>query len=387
VKVLKGRVASSFGELLARKGLVVFQFALSVILILAVWVVYQQVEFVQNKNLGFDKENVVTFPIEGKVAEDPATFLTELERIPGILNVTSMQHSLLNNTSGTVGFYWEGKNPDETVEFKNFTISQGYFETFGIPLVAGRGLSNRSPSDLDALVLNQTAVDIMGLTDPIGAKVNLWGNDKTVVGVVGDFHFESMQEGIKPALFKLEENDRGMRVIAAKIAGGKERETLAQMEEFYKTFNPGGEFNIKFLDAEYQALYVGEERVSMLSRYFAGLAILISCLGLYGLAAFSAERRTKEIGIRKTLGASEWGIVAMLSGDFTKLVLIAIVLALPLSFYLIQVWLEQYAFKIELQWWYFTGAGLLTLLIALLTVSFQSVKAALMNPVESLRSE
>lgn len=176
-------------------------------------------------------------------------------------------------------------------------------------------------------------------------------------------------------------------VVMAKIAAGREREAIKKLEEFYQTYNPGYPFEYKFMDEAYQAQYVAEQRVSVLSSYFAGLAILISCLGLFGLAAFTAERRTKEIGIRKVLGASEWKIMKLLSGDFTKMVLIAIVVALPFSYYVSKNWLDNFAYKIDLEWWYFTGAGVLTMLIALLTVSFQSVKAALMNPVKSLKSE
>jgi ABC-type antimicrobial peptide transport system permease subunit len=175
--------------------------------------------------------------------------------------------------------------------------------------------------------------------------------------------------------------------ILAKIEAGRERETIEQLQEFYYAYNPGFPFAYQFLDEAYQAQYVAEQRVSILSRYFAGLAILISCLGLSGLAAFTAERRVKEIGIRKVLGASEWKIMKLLSGDFAGMVLVAIVVALPLSYYLTKNWLDNFTYKIDLQWWYFIGAGILTMLIALLTVSFQSVKAALMNPVESLRTE
>jgi ABC-type antimicrobial peptide transport system permease subunit len=175
--------------------------------------------------------------------------------------------------------------------------------------------------------------------------------------------------------------------IIAKIEAAKEEETIGKLQNLYENFNPGFVFDYRFLDQDYQAQYAAEQRVSVLSRYFAGLAILISCLGLFGLAAFTAERRTKEIGIRKVLGASEWNIMELLSGDFAKMVLVAIVVALPVSYYVSKNWLEGFAYKIDLEWWYFIGAGALTMLIALLTVSFQSIKAALMNPVDSWRSE
>ena len=387
VAVLKGNVKSSFSELLARKGLVAFQFALSLIMIVSVSVVYFQIGFVQNKNLGFERENVITFPIEGKVAENTTTFLTELERLPGILHAGSMQQDMIGNNSGTVGLHWDGKNQEETIGFSNFTVSPGMIEAFGIAVVAGRSLSADVASDSSALVLNEKAVQIMGLTEPVGARINLWGADKTVIGVVQDFHFESMQESLKPAFFKLDTEGNGMQKVVVKIQAGREKETLALLQDYYRSYNPGFAFTYQFMDTEYQALYESEERVGVLSKYFAGLAILISCLGLFGLAAFSAERRTKEIGIRKTLGATELGIVKLLTSEFASLVLLAILLGLPISYFIVDYWLSQYAYKVGLEWWYFAGAGLLTMLVALLTVSFQAIKVALMDPVNALRSE
>ncbi|KEO72276.1 ABC transporter permease [Anditalea andensis] len=387
VSILKGNMKSSFRELLARKGLVAFQFALSVVMIVSVIVVYLQIEYVQNKNLGFDKENVLTFPVEGKVALNTITFLSELERIPGIIHAGSMQQRMIGNANRTVGVHWDGKNPEETIEFANFTVSPGIIEVFGIPVVAGRTLSAEVASDSSALVLNEKAVAIMGLEEPVGASVNLWGQDRTVIGVVQDYHFESMQETVKPSFFKLDDWGNGMQKAAVKIQSGREKETLAALQSFYKSYNPGYEFAYTFIDAEYQALYEAEERVGVLSKYFAGLAILISCLGLFGLSAFSAERRTKEIGIRKTLGASELGIAWLLTSEFTKLVLMALIIGLPISYFIVAYWLGQYAYKINLEWWYFCGAGMITLLVAMITVSFQSSKAAMMNPVKSLRNE
>lgn len=387
VSVLKGHLKSSFSELLARKGLVTFQFGLSLIMIVAVTVVYLQIDFVQNKNLGFEKENVISFPIEGKVAENTTTFLHELERLPGILHAGSMQQDMIGNNSGTVGLHWDGKNPEEIIGFSNFTVSPGMIEAFGIPVVAGRILSADVASDSSALVLNERAVEVMGLTEPVGARVNLWGEDKTVVGVVQNFHFESMQETLKPAFFKLDTERNGMQKVVVKIQSGRERETLALLQDYYQSYNQGYGFTFQFLDTEYQALYEAEERVGVLSKYFAGLAILISCLGLFGLSAFSAERRTKEIGIRKTLGASELGIIKLLTSEFSKLVIIAILIWLPISYYIVDYWLSQYVYKIGLEWWYFGAAGMLTMMVALLTVSFQAIKAALMDPVNALRSE
>ena len=385
VTVLKGKLNSSGGELWARQGLVVFQFALSVILIVSVWVVYQQIEFVQNRSLGFEKEHLISVPLEGRAAVNITTFLEELERVPGVVSAASMQQSVIGNLSSTVGLDWEGKDPDEIVQFQNFSVSHDLIETIGLEMADGRSFSRNFSTDTSAIILNETAIRLMGMEQPIGATVNLWGEDRRVIGVVKDFHYESLHEPVKPVFFKL--NSSGMMTTIARLEAGKERETLAQLQDFYQTFNPGYSFDYQFVDADYQALYAAEQRVSTLSKYFAGLAILISCLGLFGLAAFTAERRLKEIGIRKILGASNFGIVRLLSGDFTKMVLVAIALALPISYWAAQWWLADFAFSIALQWWYFAGAGGVALLVAWFTVGLQTVKAARVNPADCLRDE
>lgn len=383
--VLKGKLNSSVGELWARKGLVVFQFALSVILIVSVWIVYQQIAFVQNKNLGYNKDNVISLPIEGKVAENPETFLAEVKRIPGVVNASSMQQNIVDIASSTTGLDWAGKNPDDVIKFQNLSAGYDMIETLGLKMVSGRSFSRAFSSDSSAIIFNEAAIEVMGLTDPIGATVNLWGEDRQIIGVVKDFHFESLHEAVKPLFIKLDANI--MMTVIAKIEDGKEQETLARLQAFYQTFNPGYSLDYQFVDAEYQALYTAEQRVSTLSKYFAGLAILISCLGLFGLAAFTAERRLKEIGIRKILGSSDFGIVYLLSSDFTKMVIISIAIALPLSYFIAAKWLESFAYSIDLEWWYFIGAGLIALCIAWFTVGLQTVKAARINPSECLRDE
>jgi putative ABC transport system permease protein len=215
--------------------------------------------------------------------------------------------------------------------------------------------------------------------------VKLWGEEKEIVGVVRDFNFETFHEQVKPVFFFLAPQNAGNIMI--RIETGQEQETLARLEKFYTTFNPGFPFNYRFLDEDYQELYTAERRVATLSRYFAVLAVLISCLGLFGLAAFTAERRMKEIGIRKILGSSNRGIVYLLSGEFTKMVLIAVAIALPASYYIVTLWLEGFVFRIDIQWWFFACSGLAALLIAWLTVGIQTLKAARINPTECLKNE
>jgi ABC-type antimicrobial peptide transport system permease subunit len=384
IAVLKGKFGMPVGEVMARKGLVVSQFVLCIVLIIAVVVVSEQIQFVQTKNLGFSRDNVIRFIAEGKIAEKPETFLSELKKIPGVVNASHMDGDLVGLHSGTTGIGWEGQHTDQIVGFELLGIGHDMIETLGIGIVEGCSFDRGFGSEETKLIFNEAAIERMGITDPVGKTVSLWGEEQQIIGVVKNFHFKSLYENVNPLFFRLSPKAGN---ILVKIEAGREQETLTRLGKFYQEYNMGLPFEYVFLDKDFQMLYASETRVAVLSRYFAALAILISCLGLFGLAAFTAERRIKEIGIRKVLGASEWKIMELLSGDFAKMVSIAIVVALPLSYYITKNWLDGFAFKIDLEWWYFIGAGLLTMLIALLTVSFQSVKAALMNPVESLRNE
>jgi ABC-type antimicrobial peptide transport system permease subunit len=225
----------------------------------------------------------------------------------------------------------------------------------------------------------------MGLKDPIGKTVRMWGEEKQIIGITKDFHFQTLHEKVKPVVFILDPS-RTLEVVV-RLAAGKEKEAIAGIEKMYKDFNPGISFDYHFMSKEYEAQYASEQRVSVLSRYFAGLAIIISCLGLFGLASFSAERRQKEIGIRKVLGMSEGAAMFLLSSEFTKMVVIAIALALPSSYFISKNWLNGFAFHIQLQWWYFAGAGFIALLVAWITIGIQIWKAARLSPVNSLKTE
>jgi ABC-type antimicrobial peptide transport system permease subunit len=255
-----------------------------------------------------------------------------------------------------------------------------------VPLKAGRSFSRQFGSDAGKHIVNEAFVKALGLQDPVGKVVE--GSNGTrieIIGVVKNFHYRSLHEAIEPFVFTLEPETATM--VLAKLQAGKERETLQKLGQFYKAFNPGFTFNYQFLDDVYQAQYVAEGRVSVLSQYAAGLAVLISCLGLLGLAAFSAERRRKEIGVRKVLGATESGIVYLLTGEFTRLVGGAVVVGLPLGFFIARQWLSAFAYRVDLEAWYFAAAGLLALLVALLTVGSQALRAARINPVQCLKEE
>lgn len=386
--VLKGgKLSTVMGEQWARKGLVVFQFALSVILIVSVLVVYLQTEYVQKSHLGYDRDNIIMFEREGQL-DNPAkmeTFLSEVNDLPGVIGASSLGHTMINHNSGTTDIVWQGKDPQDRTEFERVPVNYGTIELLDITMQEGRTFSKEYGADSVKIIINQAALTHMGLQDPIGKTIQFRGQNVDIIGIANDFHFESFHREVKPLFFYVD-HQQGWNIMV-KLEAGKEKETLAALQQLYTAYNPGFDFDFKFLDEDYQALYTAEQRVATLSKYFAGLAILISCLGLFGLANYTTERRTKEIGIRKTIGASELGIVKMLSLEFVYLVVLAIVIALPLSYLFSQYWLGNFAFRIDLEWWYFIGAGALTLVIALATVSSQAIKAALMNPVKALRSE
>ena len=384
-KVLKGALNTSVGELWTRKGLVVLQFTLSIILIVSVFVVYKQIEFVQNKNLGYDKDNILYFDRVDWEEGNLETFLAEARKIPGILSASSMGHDMTGHIAATYGVEWPGKDPDDRTEFEMMPVSYDMLELLGVEMKEGRTFSRAFSTDSAKIIFNEAAIEHIGFTDPIGKTV-VWGNETLeILGVVKDFHFESLHEQVKPMMFWL--SPQRTWSVAVKINAGEEPETIAQLQSLFQTFYPGFPFDYKFLDQEYQSMYAAEQRVSTLSKYFAGIAVIISCLGLFGLAAFTAERRLKEIGIRKVLGSGNWNIVYLLSGDFTKMVLMAILIALPISYFMAQRWLEGFAYQTTIPWWIFVLAGLLALLIAWFTVGLQTVKAARVNPTVCLKDE
>lgn len=384
-KILKGTSNKLTGGTLVRKGLVMFQFALSVIFIVAVSIIYQQINFIQTKNLGYNRDNIITFPKEGNAGNQLETFLTQMKNIPGLVNASGTQHTIVAGGNTTGGLQWEGKNPNDVIQFTNMTVYYDYIETMQIEQVAGRSFSKEFGSEKGNLIFNETAIRRMGLTDPVGKTIKLWGEDAKIIGVVKDFHFESLHEKVDPMFLMLD--PEYLMTVVARIESGKERETIGRLEDFYKTFNPGFSLDYTFLDTSYDAEYKAESRISILSRYFAGLAIFISCLGLFGLASFTVQQRMKEISIRKVLGASVAGLVGLLSRNFLALVLIAFLLASPIAYFLMENWLDAFAYRIDIPWTIFIWTGLIIISITFLIVSYHITKAALTNPVESLKED
>jgi len=384
--VLKGLLKGSNGELWVRRGLVIFQFALTIIFIVGVVVIYQQMEMIQSKQLGFDKDNLVYFEREGKTTDNDNLdgFIKGLKNLPGVASATAINNEFFN-PPGLNNFSWEGMTEDAP-EFKRFIVYYNFVETADIELLEGRDFSSEFPlRDEWQIIINESAATAIGYEEPVGKKANYGGLDARIVGVVKDFQFKSLHEKTGPAVLMLD--PRFLLNTMIRIEAGTTAETLNRLEDYYKVYNPGFTLNYRFLDQDFQALYDAETKVSALSRYFAGLAILISCLGLLGLVAFSAERRTKEIGIRKVLGSDKLSIVMLLSKDFTRMIIIAILIALPVSYYFSAQWLSGFAYPIDLNWWLFAGAGLASLFIAWLAVSFQTLRIAGINPVDCLRDD
>jgi putative ABC transport system permease protein len=387
VAVLKGTIKTSLGELWARKGLVVFQFTLSVIFIAGVLIVYRQVNYIQSRDLGYNRDHVVHFSLpqsfdSTQLAKD-WTFGRQLSNIPGVVSVGSYLHNLTGNHGEIGGVNWPGKDPKNQIDFANIEIGYHFLETIGIKLVAGRYFSENA-NTLHEIIFNETAIKAMGLKDPIGKTITFWDERRVIVGVAKDFNFESLYSTVKPAFFRCYPFSGE---VAVRLRDGDEQRTITAIGKEYASFNPGMAFDWKFLDEDYQRLYASEIRIGILSRYFAGLAIFISCLGLFGLAAFTAQRRKKEIGIRKVVGASLPRVVLLLSREYLVLVLIAIGIAFPIAWLGMYRWLNEFAYRVSIRADIFLITGFAALAITLLTIGYQSIRAASANPVNALRSE
>lgn len=385
IAMLKGKSQNPVGEFMIRKGLVVFQFCLSILFIVSVIVIYEQINYVQTANLGYDKENIIIFSREGKLTQNSLSFENELKSIPGVLNVSGIDFKIGAPSGGTGAVRWEGKDPDDKTGFNVMRGDTEMIELLGVPMKEGRSFSSMTTNEEKSVVIfNEMAIREMGMQDPIGKKVMIWGSEYEIIGVTKDFHIESLYKKVEPCFFFLSDNNKN---IAVRIKNDTEHEALSAIEKIYHTYNPGVPFDYKFADDAYQALYTSEQKVSILARYGAGIAVFISCLGLFGLVAYTGERKAKEIGIRKLLGCTEVGIIQNLSGEFTKTILLANLIALPISLLMMKVWLQNFAYRIELHWSFFIASGLATLFIAWLTIGLQTLKLARANPIKNLRSE
>ncbi len=394
IKLLRGLSWVGGNNATFRKSLVVLQFTISIILIISTIVIYNQMQFIKQKDLGFDKENIfsITFPYNIFNGEDRAermnTLLTFQEKLSTQASVTAVataSESLVNNENSSSGnLDWAGKAADYNPTVMQMSADLHFQKLCGLQLVAGRWFEAANEADKNNLVLNESATRALQLKKPyIGQQLTFQGRPGEVIGIVKDFHYRSMHEPIMPAVICNQPDWRGK--IFVKTTPEQTAQALATTEKLWKELVPQQPFEYTFEDELFAKLYENDQRTGKLFNIFAGIAIFISCLGLFGLVTYTAERRTKEIGIRKVLGASVSNIVTLLSKDFLGLVMLAAVVAFPLAWYFMNQWLQDFAYRIHIQWWVFLLAGMVALGIAFLTVSAQAIRAAVANPVKSLR--
>ena len=383
--VLRGKPKTGQQGLSFRQTLVVTQFAFSTALIVGTLVIGTQLRFLSERNLGYDRQNTLAFWMTGEMANHYEAVKAELMQQPGVSAVTSANQDLVNIGSATGDTDWDGKKPHSMFIVKPMRVEKDFIQTFHLQLASGESFSG-SKADSTHFILNETAVRQAGIRNPIGKRFKLWQTEGTIIGVLKDFHLASMKAKIEPAAFYYQPHNPYGRIYI-KIAGRDVAQVIAYAQQLWKKYSPDYPFDYQFMDDQVNEMYSSEQRTGLLFTVFAGIAILVSCLGLFGLATFTAQRRRKEIGVRKVLGASVLGIVTLLSRDFLKLVLLGILIASPIAWYTMSQWLEEFAYRTTLSWWLFGVAGFVAIGIALLTVSYQALQAALVNPVKSLRSE
>jgi putative ABC transport system permease protein len=390
IAVLKGKINAGSKRSTLRSVLVVFQFATSIILIIGTIVVYQQLNYIQHKKIGFNKDQVLIINGTGSLNNNFLAFKNEVSKMPGVKSAATTGYLPVSNSSRSDNTFSKEAVMDTKNAFNMqfWSIDENYIPLLGMEMKSGRNFSKEFGTDSSAVIINETAAALLGYDNPIGKTVYTYDSkhqvSHTIIGVVKNFHFESLKQQIAPLSFRL---GNANWALSFKVETKNIQSLVKQIENKWRTMAPALPFSYDFLDESFNNMYKDEARAGQIALSFSILAILIACLGLFGLASYMAEQRTKEIGVRKVLGASLNNIVAMLSKDFIKLVLISAIFAFPLAWFFMHYWLQDFAFRIDIGWWIFLVAGMLALLIALCTVSFQAIKAALTNPVKSLRSE
>jgi putative ABC transport system permease protein len=386
VKTLKGTFRVGRYAAIPRKALVVLQFTISTTLIIGTIVVYKQISFAQNRPIGYSKDGLINVSVTEEVHKHFDAVRTELINAGAIVEMAESGSPTTSvwNTNG--GFDWEGKDPEQAVDFPNNAVSYDYGKTISWQIKEGRDFSREFPSDSNAFILNESAVKFIGFKDPVGKIIRWEGKPFTVIGVVKDLLVQSPYAPVRASMFHLSQGRENVFILKLNPAANV-KDAMSKIEAVFKKTNPASPFSPSFVDEEYARKFGDEKRLGTLSTFFAVLAVFISCLGLFALASFVAEQRTKEIGIRKVMGASVANLWRMLSQDFVVLVLISCMLAVPIAYYLIKDWLTNYEYRTDVSWWVFIVSVCGAIIITLLTVSYQAIKASLMNPVKSLRTE
>jgi len=388
VQVLKGNMKMMGGNLYFRNGLVIVQFVVSIVLLAGTAVVYRQLNYIKNRDIGYNKSNLLYMPMTGELGDKQQVLKAELKTNPLTANFSTISEPISNLGSSTAGVEWEGKTgEDKKIWFTKAWVNDGFFDVLQMKMASGRALSAAEFADSGNYVINEKAAKIMRMTPAtaIGKQITFNGDKGTIVGVVKDFNYKPAQTAIEPMI--LAYNRWNMGIVLVRTQPGRTAATIQALEKISKQLNPAFPFSYGFIDQDINNLYKGEQQMGSLFNAFAIIAIFISCMGLYGLSAFMAEQRTKEIGVRKVLGASVLNVVYLLSTGVTKLILIAIVIAIPIAWFAINKWLSSFAYRINIGWAIFLITSLAALAIAWTTVSYESVKAAVTNPVKSLRKE
>ena len=386
VQVLKGTFKAGRFAGLPRKALVVVQFTVSVILIIGTIIVYKQIQFAKGRPVGYTREGLVNLPLTANIHKHFDAIKSELTQSGAVASIAEAGSPTTGTWSSTSGFSWKGKDPNLSIDFSTVGVSYDYGKTVGWHIKEGRDFSKDFATDTSAVILNEAAANFMELKHPVGETITWWGTPLTVVGVIDNMVMNSPYDEPRPTIFNLSADEENITI--AKIhPSSSAKDALAKIETVYKKFEKDQLFSFQFADDEYAKKFKSEERIGKLAGFFTILAIAISCLGLFGLASFVAAQRTKEIGVRKVLGASVLGVWNLLSKDFVILVVISFLIAAPVAWYMMNNWLQNYTYRITISWEIFLLAGSLAVAIALITVSFQSIKAAIANPVKSLRTE
>ncbi|MEL6717252.1 MAG: FtsX-like permease family protein, partial [Bacteroidota bacterium] len=393
IQLLRSKTTQTKG-INMRNTLVTLQFIASIVVLISTLAIYQQLQYVQNKDVGYNREKVVfinprLWRGEGSWEnfQKFVSYKKELAKLTGFESAVLTDGSLAsinNRNSGALD--WEGKPDDFSANIHQMRANEDLLEVFDLQMKDGRWFSDARQGDKSNIIINESAVRTFGIPEPVvGRRAKYHGGEGQIIGVVKDFNFRSLHQEVSPLVIWSGEG-RGNKILA-RIQSDDPQETMSEAKALFQKFLPNVEFEYSFIEDDFIAMHEADQKVSTLFQIFAGLLIFVSCLGLLGLAVFAAERRVKEIGVRKVLGASVANIVALLSKDFLKLLIIALIIASPIAYFFMQKWLASFAYRIEVQWWFFALAGLAAIVVALLTVSLQSIKAALANPVHSLKNE
>jgi predicted permease len=387
VYVFKGMKIKGGSASFIRKGLVVTQFTVSIVLIISTIIIYQQIQHVKSRDLGYDRNNLLVIDARGNITQNFSVIRDQLIKTGAVENAALNSYNLMDIGNNTSNFTWQGKDPNKSILISSRGVSPEFIATAGMQLSEGRDFQTNAVADSTNVLITESFAAMLGKGSAIGKIITYTGgSDYHVVGVVKDFIYGDMYTKSDPVLFFI--NDEIARSLYIRINNKASiHEALTKIGVVLKNNNPGYPFEYKFVDDQFNERFKSETLIGKLSRVFAALAIMISCLGLFGLATYTAERRTKEIGIRKVLGASVTGITHLLTKEFLQLVFLSALISFPVAWWAMNQWLQSYSYRIQMQWWVFLVAGLLAVLIAMLTISLQSIKAALMNPVKSLRSE